>query len=74
MKRELRNSAGDEQYLEAVRSALQEAFARFQPHLVIYNAGTDILQGEAVQLQAGDMEAHWGRQLLTHDSGPCLLP
>ena len=46
MKRELRNYAGDDQYLAAVRSALAEAFDKFQPQLIIYNAGTDILQGE----------------------------
>ena len=46
VKRELRNYAGDDQYPEAVRSALAEAFEKFQPQLIIYNAGTDILQGE----------------------------
>lgn len=43
--RELHSGTGDAAYLDAVGSALHEAFSQFQPDLVLYNAGTDILQG-----------------------------
>jgi histone deacetylase 11 len=36
----------DEEYLEYLDAALQEADSRFKPDLVIYNAGTDILEGD----------------------------
>jgi len=36
----------DEVYLPAVKEALEEAFGAFQPDLVMYNAGTDILDGD----------------------------
>ena len=46
VRRELAVGTGDAVYLETVRGALEEAFERCQPDLVIYNAGTDILAGE----------------------------
>lgn len=45
MRVELPSGTGDEAYLAAVQGALRQAFAQFQPDLVVYNAGTDILQG-----------------------------
>ena len=33
----------DKAYLPALGAALERAFARFTPDLVLYNAGTDIL-------------------------------
>jgi len=36
----------DEVYLEALQAALRDAFDQFVPDIVIYNAGTDILQGD----------------------------
>ncbi|KMZ59739.1 Histone deacetylase 2 [Zostera marina] len=35
-----------EEYLEKLNRALEEASARFVPEMVIYNAGTDILDGD----------------------------
>lgn len=44
---ELRPGTGDEEYLEAVRAVLGQAFAEFrEPDLVLYNAGTDVLDGD----------------------------
>lgn len=42
---ELQPAAGDAEYLEALSGALAQAFDRFSPDLIIYNAGTDILAG-----------------------------
>jgi len=39
-------------YLELVGGALDSAFADFAPQLVIYNAGTDILQGDPLGAMA----------------------
>lgn len=46
--RELPKGTGDGAYLEAVRGALAEAFERCQPppDLLLFNAGTDVLEGE----------------------------
>lgn len=46
--RELQAGTREAAYLEAVRGALAEAFERCQPapDLLIYNAGTDVLEGE----------------------------
>lgn len=49
VQRELLPGTGDGEYLEAVVSALRQAFSEFQPDLLIYNAGTDILEGELGQ-------------------------
>lgn len=43
---EVEPGAGDEEYLAGVAAALGRAFAEFSPDLVIYNAGTDILDGD----------------------------
>lgn len=46
-KVELAPGAGDEEYLERLDAALDEAARRFPaPHIVIYNAGTDVLRGD----------------------------
>ena len=36
----------DGQYLTSLESALQQASRDFQPDLILYNAGTDILEGD----------------------------
>ena len=36
----------DETYLPALSAALERAFAHFMPDLVLFNAGTDILEGD----------------------------
>ncbi|XP_023016022.2 histone deacetylase 11 isoform X1 [Leptinotarsa decemlineata] len=36
----------DEDYLRIVKRQLKEALSEFEPQLIIYNAGTDILQGD----------------------------
>eukprot|EP00188_Purpureofilum_apyrenoidigerum_P004531 Plantae.Rhodophyta-Purpureofilum_apyrenoidigerum.ctg5182.p1 GENE.Plantae.Rhodophyta-Purpureofilum_apyrenoidigerum.ctg5182~~Plantae.Rhodophyta-Purpureofilum_apyrenoidigerum.ctg5182.p1 ORF type:complete len:343 (-),score=50.69 Plantae.Rhodophyta-Purpureofilum_apyrenoidigerum.ctg5182:520-1548(-) len=36
----------DEAYLEALEAALKSSFEQFTPDIVLYNAGTDILQGD----------------------------
>ncbi|KAF6250370.1 hypothetical protein COO60DRAFT_881687 [Scenedesmus sp. NREL 46B-D3] len=46
-KVELEPGTADEQYLSELHSLLAKAAAEFpQPHLIIYNAGTDILAGD----------------------------
>ncbi|EFN54902.1 hypothetical protein CHLNCDRAFT_23994, partial [Chlorella variabilis] len=50
VQRELLPGTGDGEYLEAVVSALRQAFSEFQPDLLIYNAGTDILEGDPLGL------------------------
>lgn len=40
------HGCGTERYLELVTKALEEAFREFEPELVVYNAGTDILEGD----------------------------
>ncbi len=44
---ELEPGTRDEEYLAGVVGALGRAFADFSPELLIYNAGTDILDGES---------------------------
>eukprot|EP00775_Hariotina_reticulata_P006602 gene6602-6830_t len=47
VKVELEQGTSDVTYLSALEAALQCAVAKFpQPHLLIYNAGTDILAGD----------------------------
>ena len=36
----------DETYLPALSAALERAFTQFMPDLVLFNAGTDILEGD----------------------------
>ena len=43
---ELRCGTKDGQYLTSLESALQQASRDFQPDLILYNAGTDILEGD----------------------------
>ncbi|WIA41682.1 hypothetical protein OEZ86_009029 [Tetradesmus obliquus] len=46
-KVELQPGTSDQQYLSQLHQALNKAAAEFpQPHLIIYNAGTDILAGD----------------------------
>jgi histone deacetylase 11 len=46
VKRELHAFTGDKLYLSTVTSALEEAFKRFKPDIIYYNAGSDILDGD----------------------------
>ena len=41
---------GDRAYLEKLKTALDTTRQRFQPDLVVYNAGTDILKGDPLGL------------------------
>lgn len=43
---ELSNGTKDAEYLEKLQTALQRAGKEFQPDIILYNAGTDILQGD----------------------------
>ena len=45
-KVELRNFTKDQEYLELVEKHLKAAFQEFPPDLVVYNAGTDVLEGD----------------------------
>ncbi|XP_060531715.1 histone deacetylase 11 isoform X2 [Cylas formicarius] len=36
----------DEEYLKLIRKSLAEVFEEFSPHLIVYNAGTDVLNGD----------------------------
>jgi len=45
-KVELRPYTDDERYLNAVSRNLNEALTEFQPDIIVYNAGTDILEGD----------------------------
>lgn len=42
----LHQSCNDKEYLEIVKNDLETALKKFQPDLIIYNAGTDILAGD----------------------------
>ena len=42
----MRNSTGDNEYLQMVDRALTKAFDKFQPDFVVYNAGTDCMVGD----------------------------
>jgi len=46
VKRELRSYTGDKLYLKTEQGALEEAFDKFKPDVIYYNAGTDILEGD----------------------------
>ena len=43
---ELKCGTTDTEYLSSLEEALQKAFREFQPDLILYNAGTDILEGD----------------------------
>ncbi|KAK3101685.1 hypothetical protein FSP39_005453 [Pinctada imbricata] len=45
-KVELRHFTEDDEYLELVSRNIDSALGEFEPDIVIYNAGTDILQGD----------------------------
>ncbi|XP_064489379.1 histone deacetylase 11-like isoform X2 [Ornithodoros turicata] len=47
-KVELRPGTGDELYLRLVSENLSRSLAEFTPELTIYNAGTDILEGDVL--------------------------
>ena len=42
----LRPYTSDERYLERLESNLTQAFNEFTPDLIVYNAGTDCLEGD----------------------------
>jgi hypothetical protein len=42
----LNSGIKDGEYLERLREALLESFKQFTPDCIIYNAGTDILEGD----------------------------
>ena len=46
----MHNGMGDEAYLGMLRRGLDAAFGEFQPDIVLYNAGTDILAGDPLGL------------------------
>jgi len=46
MQVELQNGTQDEEYLKKLRGAMAKAFDEFTPHVIYYNAGTDILKGD----------------------------
>ncbi len=46
IKAELEPGIGSEKYLALLEFHLNEAFNQFKPDMVIYNAGTDILEGD----------------------------
>lgn len=43
---DVKRGTRDEVYLAALSEKLEEAFDKFQPDVVFYNAGTDVLQGD----------------------------
>lgn len=45
-KVELEPFTSDQEYLDLVQTHVEGALNEFQPHIVIYNAGTDILDGD----------------------------
>jgi histone deacetylase 11 len=45
-QQKLLQSTYDEEYMNIVRSAVEEGFDKFKPDIVYYNAGTDILTGD----------------------------
>ena len=45
-KVELGCGTKDTEYLTSLEKAMQQAFTEFQPDLILYNAGTDILEGD----------------------------
>jgi len=47
---ELSSGCDDTTYLTKLSTALQEAFSKFTPSIIYYNAGTDILQGDPLGL------------------------
>lgn len=53
----LASGCDSQQYLAALRAALDEAFGRFQPDLVIHNAGSDVLDGDPLGRMCVSAEA-----------------
>lgn len=45
-KIELKTGVADAEYLETLSDELDKAFLEFQPDLILYNAGTDIMTGD----------------------------
>lgn len=43
---ELRNYTADQEYLKVVKDNLSKALEEFVPDFIVYNAGTDILEGD----------------------------
>lgn len=43
---ELRSETADKVYLDLLEKSLEKAFKEFKPDFIIYNAGTDILEGD----------------------------
>lgn len=43
---ELTSGTKDAEYLLSLESALQRASKEFEPDIILYNAGTDILTGD----------------------------
>jgi histone deacetylase 11 len=46
VKIELYGNTGDKVYLKRLTKGLEKAFAKFQPDIIFYNAGSDILAGD----------------------------
>lgn len=53
---ELKCGTTDTEYLSSLEEALQKAFREFQPDLILYNAGTDILEGDPLGSMSVSME------------------
>lgn len=45
-KVELRHGTKDDEYLQKVEHHVEEALNEFNPHFIVFNAGTDILEGD----------------------------
>lgn len=43
---EVRSGIDDAEYMQRLQAALRDALSRFRPDLIIYNAGTDCLDGD----------------------------
>lgn len=47
---EVESGTGDDEYLNRLRSALEESKKKFRPDMIIFNSGTDILNGDKLGL------------------------
>lgn len=49
---QLHNGCTSEEYLQKLHQSLDSAFSQFEPHLVIHNAGSDIMVGDPLGMCA----------------------
>lgn len=72
---ELRCGTKDGQYLTSLESALQQASRDFQPDLILYNAGTDILEGDPLGRMSVSLEGVMQRdQMVFQHALVCKCP